>query len=107
MITYAINGRAVEALVKIAKKSLNVSLNEKRVNEETLKILLPEAESIINNRPLTASSDDINDLQPLTPNHFLIGRSFQNIQSVIFSERDVNYRVRWKAVQVISNMFWN
>ena len=100
-------GGAMEALVKLTKKSLKIALNEKRVTEETLSTLLTEVESILNNRPLTTSSDDVNDLQPLTPNHILIGRSSQNNQFVNVSEKDVNCRVRWRAVQAMSTMFWN
>ena len=55
-------GGSMEALVKIAKKSLKVALNENRVNEETLNMLLAKAESIINKQPLTVISDGINDL---------------------------------------------
>ena len=100
-------GGTMEALVKLTKKSLKVVLNEKRVSEETLNTLLAEVESILNNRPLTVISDKVNDLQPLTPNHFLIGRSSHNNQFVKVSENHVNCRIRWKPVQAISTMFWN
>ena len=60
--------------------------------------LLAEAESIISNQQLTVSSDNNNDLQSLTPNYFLVGHSFQNIQFVNVSEKDINCRDRWKVV---------
>ena len=39
---------------------------------------LAEVESIINNRPLTPASDDIEVLQPIIPNHFLLDRLSPN-----------------------------
>ena len=42
------------------------------MNDETLGILICEVESILNSRPL---SSDLNNLEPITPNHLLLGRS--------------------------------
>ena len=39
---------------------------------EALPTFLTEVESIINSRPLTVTSDDINDLELITPYHLLI-----------------------------------
>ena len=37
--------------------------------------ILTEVEALVNSRPLTPVSDDINDLEALTPNHFIMGRA--------------------------------
>ena len=97
----------MESMVKLTKKSLKAIMKDRTVTEETLSTFLTEVESIVNSRPLTASSDDINDLLPLTPNHFLIGRSSPSDQLVNVSENDVNSRTKWKAAQSLTNMFWN
>ena len=39
-----------------------------------LMTIFTEIEAIINNRPLTYISDKPVDLEPLTPNHLLLGR---------------------------------
>lgn len=40
-----------------------------RVDDENLHTLFCEVEAILNGRPITAISDDINDLKVLTPNN--------------------------------------
>ena len=49
--------------------------------EEALSTYLTEVEAVLNNRHLTSISDDVTDLEPLTPNHFLIGRGNPNLDS--------------------------
>lgn len=58
-------------------------VNDQLLPEETLHTVLVEAEVIVNSRPLTGVSDDINDNETLTPNHFLIGQASLNTRSVL------------------------
>ena len=44
--------------------------------------LFTEAEALVNSHPLTPVSDDVKDLEALTPFHFLIGRYNPNLKSV-------------------------
>ena len=44
------------------------------VNKETLRTLFAEVVTILNSRPLFASSDDPNDMEALTPSHLLLQR---------------------------------
>ena len=70
---------AMEAIVKITKKHLNAITRNHLFNEGTLYTYLTETESIINCRPLTPLSDDINDFEALTPNHFVTGTANPNL----------------------------
>lgn len=54
------------------------------LDDEGLQILLCEVESIINDRPITTTSDDPNDLEVLTPNHLLLMRTQPNIPPGVF-----------------------
>ncbi|KAJ8390516.1 hypothetical protein AAFF_G00103130 [Aldrovandia affinis] len=65
-----------------------------------------EVESIINGRPLTTISDDMNDLEPLTPNHLLLLKSQPNMPPGIFNKDDMYTKKRWKQVQYLSDLFW-
>ncbi|KAL9974310.1 hypothetical protein ACROYT_G011331 [Oculina patagonica] len=57
-------------------------------------------------RPLTPVSDDLNDYEALTPNHFLIGRASPNSPPGQFEEREVNSRKRWRMAQALADMIW-
>ena len=57
------------------KKALNVVLQNQVLTDEVLLTAITEVESLINSRPLTEVSSDVDDLEALTPNHFLIGRA--------------------------------
>ena len=63
---------AREAMVKKTKKELKSVVRDQVFAVEALSAFLTEVESIINSRPLTAASDDINDLELITPYHLLI-----------------------------------
>ena len=52
-----------------------------------------------------ASSEYIQDNLPLTLNHFLIGCSSTSDGSLNVSEKDINSRTKWKAVQAMTDMF--
>ena len=55
---------------------------------------------------MTAISDDINDIEPLTLNHFLTGASLMNYSPGVFPRNEVELRKKWRAVQDSTNMFW-
>lgn len=48
-----------------------------------------EVELILNNRPLTYLSDDVRDLEPLTPSHILYGRMLTNLPHELVSQEDI------------------
>ena len=70
------------------KLSLKKILGRTSVTFAELQTLLCRVKAILNDRPLTyvSESEDIEELQPLTPQHFLLGRRSSQI---IQSERNV------------------
>ena len=71
--------------------------------EDSLSTFITEIESVLNSRPLTSVSDDSNDYNVLTPNHFILGR--QSLPLTLNDDKIVN-QARWRAVEALSNMFW-
>ena len=62
--------------------------------------LFAEIEIIVNNQPVTANSDHVDDLEALTPNHFFIGRNFCNNSYLgETSTNDLCSKKRWRQVQ--------
>ena len=66
-----------ECLVQITKKHLKSTVADRLLSDIELRTLLAEVESIVNNRPVTAVSDDPEDCSVLTPNHFLLQKATQ------------------------------
>ena len=61
------------------KKILNSVVRQQTLDVESLTTFMCEVENIINNRPLTAVSNDVKDLQPLTPNMHLCLKEKQSL----------------------------
>ena len=66
-------GGAWESLVKSSKRAIFNILGKESLKEENLSTVICIAEQLLNNRPLTAVSSDVEDLNTITPNHFLVG----------------------------------
>ena len=99
-------GGVWERLVKSAKKALKITLNGQLVNDEALLTFIAETESLLNSRPLTHVSVDPQDLEAISPNHFLIGRNSPNVPPDVFDERDLCSRKRWRQAQTLTDHFW-
>ena len=99
-------GSCMETMVKLTKRALKTIVKNRLFTEEALSTFPTEVESIINSRPLTPASDDIDGLEPITPNHLLLGRPMPNFQPCITNTEDIKLRKRWRAVQAATDMFW-
>eukprot|EP00794_Sanderia_malayensis_P018328 gene18328-biopygen12271 len=66
-------GGVYERLIGLTKSVLKKVLGRSLISLSELYTLIKEVQAILNDRPLTTISSDINDLQPLTPNHLLFG----------------------------------
>ena len=99
-------GGAWERLVRSTKEVMFGLVKDHVLTDSQLLTVLTEVESILNSRPLTHLSDDITDLEPLTPNHILLGRhrNWSSITDV--SETDITSRRKWKQVQALQRTFW-
>ena len=84
-------GGAWEALIKSVKRTLKAIACDRLFTEEALHTFICEVESIINNRPITPSSDDIKDYEALTPNHILLGHSSSNYAPGVFPDNEISY----------------
>lgn len=97
---------AWERLIGSVKRALHAVVNPKcRLTDEILETVFCEVEAIVNNRPLTKLSNDMEDFLPLTPNHLLCVKGGVTTPCGNFKMGDV-YRKRWKYVQQLTDQFW-
>ena len=100
-------GGAWESLIKSVKRALKAITLDGIFTKEALHTFLCEVESLLNNRPVTPSSDDVNDYEALTPNRLILGNSSSNDSPCKCQNDEIYYRKKWRAVQAAANMFWN
>ena len=74
-------------LIRSVRKAIKAVLGSPGVliGLETLRTVFAEVTSILNSRPICPSSDDPNDLEPLTPNHFLLQRRSHFVSPGVFA----------------------
>ncbi|XP_059918445.1 uncharacterized protein LOC132465721 isoform X2 [Gadus macrocephalus] len=75
-------------------------------HDEALQTVFCEAEAILNDRPITTSSGDPNDIEALTPNHLLQLKGKPILPPGLFKKDDLYARRRWRQVQYIADLFW-
>lgn len=98
-----------ERLIRLVRRVLYSLLRDQSISldDESLHTVMCEVEQIVNNRPLTPSSDNPNDLDMLTPNHLLLGRRNTNMPPGMFTPEDKYVKRRWRQIQHIANVFWS
>ena len=96
-----------EALVKSAKKAIYHVLKDGDITDEELHSAFVSAEGLLNSCPLTYQSANPDDVLPLTPNHFLLGRTETTFAPAAVDNSDYDIRVRWRRVQELERHVWS
>ncbi|CAL1288082.1 unnamed protein product, partial [Larinioides sclopetarius] len=95
-----------EANIKSMKIILSKVVKTTTLNFEELTTLAVQIESILNSRPLCPLSADPNDLQPLTPGHFLVGGPITSFPEP-HTAPDFSLPSRWSLIQQMRKKFWD
>lgn len=97
-----------EAAVKSTKNHLKRVTEGHSLTLEEFRTITVKIEAMLNSRPLAPLSSDPNDLAPLTPAHFLIGRALVSPLEPDYSELPSKKfpAKRWRRVQAITQSFW-
>ncbi|XP_058817817.1 uncharacterized protein LOC131681123 [Topomyia yanbarensis] len=99
------HGGLWEAGVKVAKSLLNKLGGDSRFTFEELSTVLSQVAACMNFRPSTPLSNDPNEPQPLTPAHFLIGRTLNAVPEINQLERQIGSLNRWQYLQRVTQEF--
>ena len=99
-------GGAWERLIRCVKIAFRNLVSDRLLTDFQLMTLLTEVESIVNSRPLIQASDNVDDLEALTPNHFLLGKATRNAPFGSYSDKDICSRKRWRQVQTLADHYW-
>jgi len=105
-----------ERLIGLTKTSLKRVLGRTHATFESLRTLVIEVEAILNNRPLTYNTPEVDDPCPVTPAHLLYGRPIITLPHYDVQPDEINdptygdsneLRSRAKAQAAILQHFWS
>ena len=100
-------GGVWERLVRSCKKAMYAVLGNRSVTEDVLSTTMCIVEQTLNSRPLTPVSSDFNDLEALTPNHFLLGNKNVCLPYLLCAEEFVDHRKLFRQTQAYANLIWD
>ncbi|XP_071580238.1 uncharacterized protein [Temnothorax nylanderi] len=95
-----------EAGVKSTKHHLRRIAGNAVLTFEEFYTFLTQIEALLNSRPLIPMSSDPNDLTPITPAHFLIGRTLTSVADPTLMHLPESKLSRWQLVQKLQQHFW-
>ncbi|KAG7300389.1 hypothetical protein JYU34_015993 [Plutella xylostella] len=95
-----------ESAVRMMKYHLKRVLGEQKLTYEEFLTLLTQIEACLNSRPLCPLTEDIENIECLTPGHFLIGRPIVSLPEENMQDEQISLRNRWKLLQQMHQQFW-
>ena len=101
-------GGVWERMVRSSKKAMYTILGSRCLTDELLLTVLCQVEQILNSRPLIPVSSDVEDLEALTPNHFLLGRASVCLPLFHAPTNDSPcYRRFYRNAEIYTNWIWS
>lgn len=94
-----------EAAVKSLKHHLRRVLGEQRLTFEEFSTLLAQIEACLNSRPLVAVTEDPEDLDCLTPGHFLVSGPLLELPLNAY-DYNISLTTRWRQTEKMLKDFW-
>ncbi|GFT55935.1 integrase catalytic domain-containing protein [Trichonephila clavipes] len=100
---YSDNGKSFVGANKELKRFLKLIED----SDDNLAGFLSAEEGILNSRPLCPLSSNSDDLNALTPAHFLIGRSMTSVVEPNLIELKENAPKKWQWITRLVQLIWN
>lgn len=100
-------GGVWEIQVKAVKSHLYRIIGDQTLTFEELNTVFIQIEAMLNSRPLCPLSSDPNDVNVLTPGHFLTLEPLTAIPDRNLTDTKLNRLGRWQLLQRFQQDFWN
>ena len=88
-------------------KAIYAVLGNRPITEVVLSTTMCLVEQTLNARPLIPVSSDVNDLESITPNHFLLGNKNVCLPYLPCAEKFVSHRKLFRQTQAYSDLIWD
>ncbi|XP_075162921.1 uncharacterized protein LOC142235555 [Haematobia irritans] len=95
-----------EASVKIAKTHILKTIGLSILDFDELRTIICQISAIMNSRPLCSISENPDDLEVITPAHFLVGSSLVSVIEPDITTLNINHLNRWQRVCYMQQHFW-
>ncbi|XP_044315223.1 uncharacterized protein LOC123037630 [Drosophila rhopaloa] len=95
-----------EAAVKSAKYHFYRVVGNSTLSFNELRTLICQISAMFNSRPLYSISEDPNDLEILTPGHFIWGKANATIDEPDLTHPNAGHLSRWQKVCQMQKAFW-
>lgn len=95
-----------EAGVKSVKQHLRRVIGTHSLTYEEMSTFLLQVEVVLNSRPLSPLTEDPDDLNVLTPGHFLIGSALTVIPEPELENVKLSRLSRWQLLRQMTDSFW-
>lgn len=94
-----------EAGVKSFKLHFRKVTGTNKLTFEEFSTLLAKIEECLNSRPISPISENVSDIPPLTPGHFLCGGPLLAPLEPAVDEKSLNCVNRWEKVKILHHQF--
>lgn len=95
-----------ESSIKLLKRLIKNMVGEVELTQDELLTAAKQAGAIVNSRPLSPMSSDPNDLQPLTPGHFLFCAPPATLVDAPIDLDNVNHVKLTHRLKFLSQRLW-
>jgi len=93
-------------LITAAMQAMFHLMNRTDLTVKELMTAIVGAEGLLNSRPITYQSSNVDDEEPLTPNHFLFNQVGGQFAPDSVDTEPFNPRVRWWHIIEVVHHFW-